>query len=71
MPTLGYVRSQRFGPPSACGVKLLGMINTPKQPGSGYREVTVEAGGYEAARTPLQGSLEDGERLLSIRLPRA
>ncbi len=24
------------------------MINTPEQPDSGYREVTVEAGDYEA-----------------------
>lgn len=45
------------------------MINTPEQPDSGYREVTVEAGDYEAALSQLQGSLDDGERLLSIRLP--
>ena len=45
------------------------MINTPERPESGYREVAVEAGDYEAAFTQLQGSLEDGERLLSIRLP--
>ena len=45
------------------------MINTPAQPESGYREVTAEAGDYEAAVAQLQGSLEDGERLLSIRLP--
>lgn len=69
LPTLGYVRAQRFGLPSAGGVKLVAMIDTRERPESGYREATVEAGDHEAAVAQLQGSLGDGEQLLSIRLP--
>lgn len=32
-------------------------------------QATVEGRDYEAALSQLQGSLEDGERLLSVRLP--
>lgn len=45
------------------------MIDTRERPESGYREATVEGRDYEAALAQLQGSLEDGERLLSVRLP--